>query len=478
MNGQEQLVMKVFTIKNKIACTLRASVLLAFAAAFLCLPVCAQATDDYQLPQGFTFYSKVWTDTVEVLGRFYDNDSLDYVVRQNYNAEFAGIREKVGVLYSSEKFDMELAPEFALSDSGEHWNVYDARWTNSAHALNADDLSFSWTGLDWHVRFTPFDIVDFNMHSNVRTPGGYLPVADQWLSAADLQGDGVGVVFKPVSGLRLALEVPFGFGIFSVPNMLNAEFEDTGGTGKITWKSPEKKSDYRFVINAGADYRILDFITVGAAVHNILNRDLRAYGLYAGADLGMFTFGGGYTYNGEATRISYIDFDGTGAERVFIGGHHRANAYVTATAGDFSAALEALVNFVKTQSIYDFYAGLRLGYDLLPGRFNTSVLTGVALDFGNMKSGGIGYTRYREQGQEDKVMYAGGTYYFYTKKGSGARHSTQRKAEVASPMVELQPCITYITGRNTFCIRTALQFWLDGEGSYAATVPLSWKYIF
>ena len=75
-------------------------------------------------------------------------------------------------------------------------------------------------------------------------------------------------------------------------------------------------------------------------------------------------------------------------------------------------------------------------------------------------------------------MYAGGTYYFYTKKGSGARHSTQRKAEVAAPMVELQPCITYVTGRNTFCIRTALQYWLDGEGSYAATVPLSWTYVF
>ena len=438
----------------------------------------AQATQDYELPQGFTFWNEVSTDTLEVLGRTYNNDSLNYVIRQNYNSEFAGIREKVGVRYESERFGMELVPEFSLKDSGHHWYVYDAGWQKPAHALNNDDLSFAWTDLNWYVRFTPFDIVDFNLHHSVRIAGGQLPIVDQWLSASEMQGDGFGVLFKPVDWLRLGLEIPMEFSFMSIPNLLNAEYEDTAGTGKITWITPDKKSDYRFCVNFSAAARVLDMITVGASVHNILNRTLRSYGLYADAQVSFVNVGAGYTYNGEATRVSFLDFDGTGCERIFITGHHRANLMATAAFGDFTAAFESLFNLVKTQSIYDLYAGAKVGYDLLPGKFNIALATGVALDFGNKTKGGIGYTRYREQEQEDTIMYKGGTYYFYTKKGSGARHSTQRKAEVASPMVQLQPCIVYITGRNTFTVKANLQYWLDGEGSYAANVPVSWKYLF
>ena len=165
--------------------------------AFLCPgQAAAQATQDYGLPQGFTFWNVLSSDVVEALGRNNDKEWLEYIRRQNYNAEFAGIKEKVCIQYESDKLDFLLAPEFSLSDAGQHWTPYDANWSSINHALNHDDLCFSWTGLEWYLSFMPFDLVEVNLHRNVRTEGGYLPALGRWLDEADLQGDG----FAPVTG--------------------------------------------------------------------------------------------------------------------------------------------------------------------------------------------------------------------------------------------------------------------------------------
>jgi len=434
------------------------------------------ATDDYELPQGFTFYNEVSSDTVEMIGSYYNKTQAGKDETDRYQVEFAGIKEKIGITYNSEKFEFELAPAFMLKDNNQHWakakNKVGNDTTRSDFALNNDDLSFAWTNLDWHVRFTPFDIVDFNLHNDVRTPGGYLPIVDQWQSAANLQGEGIGIVFKPIDGLRIALEVPMGFGIKSSPNFLDAEYEDRNkdaddGEGSLKMSFGKSDSDYRFRFNAGVDYKLLEMITIGATVHNVLNRDARAYGLYANASISFIDFNLGYTYNGDATRVSFLDF--ADPVTVKIGGHHKAHLAVTAAFGDFTAQLETLFNIMKKQSAYDLYAGLKVGYGLLPGKFDLALAAGVAYDLGNGENGRLFY---REQGGDNKnINEISGT---RSKKGS----YKNGEFKTAAPMVEIQPGITYKTGANTFGVKANLQYWLDGEGSYAASVPVSWKYEF
>jgi len=444
------------------------------------------ATDDYELPQGFTFYNEVSSDIVEAEGSFYNKTQVKNKAdrNKNYQVEFAGISEKVGVSYDSEKFWFELAPKFSLKDNNQHWSMNEQAWENTRQSLNNDDLSFAWTGLDWGVRFTPFDIVDFYLNTDVWTPGSYLPIADQHVGG-NLQGDGFGVVFKPIDGLRIGLEVPFSADVISKPNFLNAEYEDTGknkdfeeNDSSLITNTANKASDYRFVFNAGVDYKLLDMITVGAFVGNIINRDARSYGVYANAGISFLDFNVGYTYNGGKTRVSALDF--ADSSRIFIGGHHKANLAVTAQFGDFTASLEALMNFFKAQSLYDLYAGLKVGYDLLPGKFNVALRTGVAYDMGNKSATGVGsYLRYQEGGTDGEVTSAIPGY--RSKKGSYKnfdKDGTKTLNQNAAPVVFLSPSITYTTGRNTFAATANLQYWLDGEGSYAANVPVSWKYTF
>jgi hypothetical protein len=439
------------------------------------------ATDDYELPQGFTFYNEVSSDVVEAEGSFYNktqNGGFNGAdPHKNYQVEFAGISEKVGISYDSEKFWFELAPKFSLKDNNEHWNVNNTKWTTTNQALNNDDLSFAWTDLDWGVRFTPFDIVDFYLHHDVWTAGSYLPIADQHVGG-NLAGAGFAVVFKPIDGLRIGLSVPFSADIISAPNFLNAELEDKDkGTALVTAK--DKESDYRFRFDAGVDYKLLDMITIGAFVGNIINRDARSYGLYANAGISFLDFNVGYTYNGDATRVSALNFADT--SRIFIGGHHKANLSVAASFGDFTAQLEALMNFFKGQSLYDLYAGIKVGYDLLPGKFNLALRSGVAYDMGNKSATNYGsYLRYEEQGAHDGKIVTSECKGFRSKKGAYKNYQkgTGTVNVNAAPVVFLSPSITYTTGRNTFAATANLQYWLDGEGSYAANLPVSWKYTF
>ncbi|MBQ9538999.1 MAG: hypothetical protein IJU95_06985, partial [Treponema sp.] len=189
-------------------------------------------------------------------------------------------------------------------------------------------------------------------------------------------------------------------------------------------------------------------------------------------------FGAGYTYNGDAVRVSYLDFDGMGLERVFVGGRHKASASVTARLGGLRVSVDGLYNFNRRQSIYDLYAGARAEYVVIPGKLDLSLAAGLALDFGNESEDGVGFTRDREKALDDLKMYTYGTYWFFAKRGSGSRNDERRRAQVAAPMVEVQPGMTYVAGRSTFTARADLQYWLDGEGSWAASFPLSWKYSF
>jgi len=429
------------------------------------------ATDDYELPQGFSFSNEIGSDLVEAKGSYYNKKSKN----EEYQVEFAGIYDKVAVSYNSEKFWFELAPKFALAENTERWNSTAVGYGATNHALNNDDLSFAWTGLDWGVRFTPFDIVDFYLNTDLYTPGAVLPIVDKKVGG-NLAGDGVGIVFKPIDGLRIGFEVPFSAALVGTPNFLNAEYEDEVQQTALAGSTKGAPANYKFHFNIGADYKLLDMITIGAFIDNVINRDLRGYGVYANAGVSFLDFSLGYTYNGAATQVSYLDFTETYPDdvKVVIGGHHKANLAVKAAFGDFSASLEALMNFFKSQSFYDLYAGLKVQYGLLPGKFDLFLAAGVAYDMGNKTSGGVGYVTYREQSGGRATLTVDNK----TKKGSGDRTGSRRKCEALAPMVEIQPGLIYKTGSNEFGAKLNLQYWLDGEGSYAANTPIYWKYTF
>lgn len=451
-------------INGKFA-ALAGAALLMGSAAF------AQATDDYNLPQGFTFYNEISSDLVEAKGSNYNHESEN----KNYQVEFAGIIEKVGIGYNSEKFEFELAPKMAIKDAGQHWKSEvgagstaapkgAATWQSSWQSLNNDDLAFLWDGLDWGVRFTPFEIVDLMLHKGLNTPGANLPVAGENVGG-NLAGDGFGVVIKPIDGLRIGLEIPFTIDYASEGNYMDAEYEDKEN-GNLTTGEQVKDAPYKFRFNAGVDYKLLDMVTVGLFTEDVINRQSRSYGMYADANVGFINFKLGYTYNGGDTKVSFYDWANT---KVAIGGHHKANLAVGAAFGDLSVKMDALFNFFKNQSIYDLYAGLAIGYDVVPGKFNVGLQGRVAYDMGNYKnSAGVYHTQYREKKAD--IQYVGA---FPTKKGTGTKAPT-----AAAPMVGIKPSMTYTTGKNTFNVAANLQYWLDGEGTYAASVPVSWKYTF
>lgn len=446
-------------INGKFA-ALAGAALLMGSAAF------AQATDDYNLPQGFTFYNEISSDSVQARGSNYHHGQAGYDDKE-YQVEFAGIVEKVGINYNSEKFEFELAPKMALKDAGQHWSDESKGYGEPRQSLNNDDLAFVWDGLDWGVRFTPFEIVDLMLHKSLNTPGANLKVAGENVGG-NLAGDGFGVIIKPIDGLRIGLEIPFTADIVSEGNYLDAELQDKRDNGLVTGKA-EKTADYKFRFNAGVDYKLLDMVTVGAFVENVINRKDRAYGLYANAGVGFLDFNLGYTYNGGETKVSFFDFQDD--VKVTIGGHHKANLAVGAAFGDLTIKMDALFNFFKAQSLYDLYAGLAFGYDVVPGKFNVGLQGRIAYDMGNKTSGNYGYTRYEVGGKERPVETING---FHSKKGSAKK----AESKVAAPMVGISPSMTYNTGKHAFNVAANLQYWLDGEGSYAATVPVSWKYTF
>lgn len=449
-------------INGKFA-ALAGAALLMGSAAF------AQATDDYNLPQGFTFYNEISSDLVQAKGSNYHHGRGDVGERQEYQVEFAGVVEKVGIAYNSEKFEFELAPKVKIGEpKAQNWQGAPAYGNSTRSGLNNDDTAFSYDGLDWHVRFTPFEIVDLLIHTDVKTPGANLPVAGEDVGG-NLGGEGLGVIIKPIDGLRIGLQIPFGFGVVSAPNYANAEYEDSTfpKPNALEW-TENVNSGYKFRFNAGVDYKLLDMVTIGLFSENIINRKDRSYGLYGDASIGFINFKLGYTYNGGATKVSLVDFADT---KVEIGGHHKANLAVGASFGDLSVKMDALFNFFKAQSIYDLYAGVAIGYDVVPGKFNVGLQGRVAYDMGNKTSGNLGYTRYEVGGGERDLASVDGVRF---KKGSFKNGKTQ----AAAPMVGVKPSMTYNTGKNTFNVAANLQYWLDGEGSYAASIPVSWKYTF
>ena len=525
-------------ITAKFAAAASAALIAAAASAF------AQGTDDYNLPQGFGFFNEVSSDVVQSIGnisttnhaggesqRYYGSSSwrgMGTQEKENWMSEFGGLKDKVGLWYNSEKLWFELGAQFGLQDNNQNFfngnfvgyglgngsndnNTDGANGSttyvesNTHRGLNADDLSFAWTDFYWGIRFTPFDIVDLYLNTDVWTPGSYLPGADENMAGGNLSSDGVTILVKPIDGLKLSASIPISWDYTSGANYLDAERQDSnheydGGSivGSTGWDT-DVFENYWFRLNLGAEYTLADFITVGGSIMDVAHRQTRGYGLYVNANLGNIFANLGYTYKGWGTVVD--DWDGL----VVIHGNHRINAAGGVAFGDLTASVEALFNLpvLGSYSIYDLYAGVKVGYDLLPNKFNVGLRVYTAMDLKHSASFGhsSAYDPSSTAKDEDGNAYGQGNAlskketmaFWYLYFGDGKFNDAKDKIEKeddetkydgvlscygAAPMIGITPSVTYRTGKHTFNAAANLEYWLNGDGGYAVKFPVSWTWNF
>ena len=511
--------------------------LLAGAGAF------AQATDDYNLPQGFNFYNEIGSDVVKVTG----NAHKDYK-DTNWRSEFAGIYDKIGITYTSEKLEFELAPKFGISDKTENYydGALDSQWYGHGRnfsgardtaeftktvdgngALNSDDTGFSYWGLDWKLRFTPFDIVDFWLHGGPSVVGSDLPIRGSW-GAHKLGSDGFAIITKPIDGLRISGAIPFTADFSSKPNWINAEVEDSwikDGSAVPTRTNNGYNDGYRFRVDIGADYTLPSgLVGVGVKVDDIINAGFRQYGIYAGLNLGSITAKLGYNYSENYTNFLDAFDDGL----IQIGGKQAIAGGVTFVAGDLSLGAEAMYNMNKKQSVYDMYAALKAAYDVVPGKFNADVILGVAMDMGtNAHHGtdeddkdlayaattikaefidlyyshyalediraavgdptkpnaaqanvGLGYVAAKPDYNTGVAASENWQYYTALSRTMANGNIDTTSAAKAALAVKVRPGFTYTTGKNQFQAHVNLVNFFDHDGSYQISFPVSWKWSF
>ena len=482
---------------------LAGAALLAGSAAF------AQATSDYGLPQGFTFTNEIGSDVVKGMGNGRsDKQSSGPDVKNNvYRVEFGGIYDDVTIGYKSEKIEFEVSPRFGISDKGENfWDGVNGRSslaTKNRSGLNNDDLGFSWWEVNFDVRFSPFDIVDFYLNKDEWTPGDYLPYADKHMGG-NLGSSGFATVFKPLEGLRLSIGIPFDYSIHGTPNFLDAEREDRdnganyGTDGNHVIYTTTSTADYKFRLDVGADYNVGDLFTVGVFVTDLIPRSERGYGIYGHLNMGALEANLGYTYSAASNPTTVDDWDGL----VKINGHHKANAYVGFNAGDLGLGLEVLMTPNFKESLYDLYAGVKASYDVIPGKFNAALKAYTAFDFGTNKSkhldwvaasmwgiadgAALGLQRSTYAAAADKnavadtfgdAVYIDSGYSLYWGSTQKARKNAMQLKGAAN-MVGLTPSIKYNTGNNEFGAKACLEYFFNGDGAYAVKFPVYWKWTF
>jgi hypothetical protein len=137
-------------------------------------------------------------------------------------------------------------------------------------------------------------------------------------------------------------------------------------------------SGYQFRLDLGADYTLASgLFGAGVKVNDIINAGYRQYGIYAGMNMGAIAANIGYNY-----AENYMDFDAFDDGLIKISGKDIVAGSVSFVAGDLKIMADAMTNLKKYQSVYDVYAGAKVVYDLVPGKFQADMLLGVAMDLG------------------------------------------------------------------------------------------------
>lgn len=510
------------------------------------------ATADYELPDGFSFSYTLSSDIVKAHNiSSTDNDFDTY----EWWSEFGGLVNKFEVKYNSNLLAFQLAPKVKIGEPGGEafWDNAGvaaggaagvrnpANWFTPARGrLSDDDTGFGYDGLDWNFRFTPFDIVDFYLNDGVAIAGGGLPIGGGRFDSAKLGSDGLTIVVKPISGLRLAASLPFSLKVHSTWDMLNAEDEDNaanpqgylGAAGNlITGGGAGDPSNVKFQVKLGADYNFKNLFSIGATWNDILDASNMQVGVYAnitaiqGLDAGI-----GYTFNrkaqGQGLQFDFFGLNDYNGDLFKVYGQHVVQLYAQyLIANKLSVGAEAAFNFFSEQSVYDMYFGAKVGYDISP-KVNLGVAATFAFDFGTqlqyndtnnnkvnpthalntaIAGNKINDEAYKDSYLKNKAGNGAALYRFANKdwklanttktqgnEGRGyAGENTDWSGYQAATVISVKPSITYTTGKNVFSGAVAVDYLTtaandpvddatddNAVGDWFFKFPVSWTYNF
>lgn len=446
---------------------------LAGAALLLGSAAFAQANTDYELPEGFSFKNVVSSDVITLKNSF--SDSTDYD-KNSWRSEFGGLEEKLEINYNSEKIGFQFAPKVKIGE------VSSQNGLDSLAKLDHDDTGIFYSGMDWNFRFSPFDSIDIFLKSGNGTPGAGMMVAGNSAGAGDLGSDGLTIMAKPIDGLKLAATVPFTFGVVSEADFFNAEKEDD--PNYLVSGKEEKIGKIKFDLGLGAEYAFANLFTVGATWKDVLDASNMTAGVYfditAIQNVNVHV---GYTFakNGNSYNFTNIGTGKLNDKYARIFGQHFVNASAKVAIADFTVAADVGFNLMTNQSLYDLYAGLSVGYDLVPGKFNIGLASYVGLDLGTAFDIEDDDEAYGTSFQS-KISAAGGAAGFDNGDHEYADASWFEDSDVTAwktaPIIGIKPSIKYTSGNHTFEAAACFDYILNSETTNFAKFPVSWTYTF
>ena len=176
--------------------------------------------------------------------------------------EFAGIQNKTVVDFTSEKVDAGLDIRFFFntvkSTRPSDGTDYEFGLFGGATHTDLDgNNTFGYFMKDYYIEYRPVEILTIGFHDTVNTNGSYLPIWDDNAGTGNLGSD-LGIVLRPIEGLRIAT----GFDFISA---IGSEANDPLGSN--------------FIWNAGIDYTLEETFSVGFTARNMLTED-RSFGFY------------------------------------------------------------------------------------------------------------------------------------------------------------------------------------------------------
>ena len=414
---------------------------------------------DYNLPEGLSFKYTLQSDLVRAHNMSSANRAED---DYEWWSEFGGLENVFEINYNSDLLGFKLKPTVKIGEPdgefGFGWALNQtAKGAGAAFAsvgdynknyytvnrdkLNSDDTGFFYSGFDWSLHFTPFDFLEIGLKEGYDIAGGGLSETWGRYSSAKLGSDGLTLLLKPIQGLRLAASLPFTFAVASAPDMLNAEWEDADYTPPtsthLVWTKKETGA-VKFKVKIGADYNFKNLFSVGATWNDILDANDMQVGIYGNITaIQNLNIGLGYTFNRQSTGEGLV-FDlwtlGWNYHDMFkIYGQHVAQLEVSYRLGNLSLMAQGAFNFFQNQSVYDMFAGLKVGYDLVPGRVNIGVVGTVAMDFGtqlawNDSDGNVFNAAESRTGNKAKITDPDFEQSYLNKRGTGDKAMLYRYA--------------------------------------------------
>jgi len=189
---------------------------------------------------------------------------------------FGGITERIEAEYLSDKLNFGADGELTLDAQPGPKYIY-----NGGNGIHEDSffkfMDLKWTDLDFYLEFSPWNFLTIFLSDDIYTPGSYLPVVGFHMASGNLGSD-LGVLIKPINGLRIGL----GLDVISY-------FGGDPATDEDVWLAPQKISAYLPKVNIGVDYTYKNMWSVGLVGRDILNwGDLNNIDNACNASIGLF----------------------------------------------------------------------------------------------------------------------------------------------------------------------------------------------